>query len=239
MRSGCCAALGIYAAYGSGFHEGMPGLSLELNRKQRYFVALCFLWLGIRSTTATTAAATTAAARHITRVSTRIPFTRENFQDILRSVHTGSYTASSYCRLENATNLKDTTLHGEQYHSICFDYCTERQQCGQVQVFTNRRDESRMIFVTAAADVVAMLKLRVRDEPSDSFVYIDAHVLQDDQGLALVNALLNGARANQVASEVAAAEAVGGLRSLYYEKVSRLPINLRLASSSPPTDTFA
>ena len=91
-----------------------------------------------------------------------------------------------------------------------------------------------MIFVTAAADVVAMLKLRVRDEPSDSFVYIDAHVLQDDQGLALVNALLNGARANQAASEVAAAEAVGGLRSLYYEKVSRLPINLRLASS-PPT----
>lgn len=164
--------------------------------------------------------------KHITHVSTRIPFVPEQFESVLRQVHTGSYyTGSALCQLENATEVKDTLLHGEKYYSISYDYCMlmmlKQQQRGQVQVFTSRCDESRMIFVTENADVIAMMKLSINNELHNTFVYVDAHVLQDDQGLSLVNVLLNGM---QRSSSDTPSTAPSKLRKAYCEKVLSLPL---------------
>ena len=191
-----------------------------MNRNQCYFLALCWVFIELECVGAR------EQLRHITHVSTHIPFSRDRYPDMLKSMHTGRLVVSKRCVIENATNMRETCLYGETYYSISYDYqlrntCGEYKSHGKLQMYTNRCDESKMLFVTDNADVLTMLKLRLPSKNEPSSVHVDANVLRDEEGLQLVNVLLRGIQ--QYSDLPTTPMNVNVNDELYSKKVSQLP----------------
>ena len=166
-----------------------------MNRNQCYFLVLCWIFIEVECVGGSQhplRLMRREPLKHITHVSTHIPFLRDRYSDMFKSMHTARLVASKLCVIENATNMRETCLYGETYYSISYDYQLMNKSHGKLQMYTNHCDESKMLFVTDDADVLTMLKLRLPSKNEPSSVHVDANVLRDEEGLQLVNILLRG-----------------------------------------------